>query len=157
MIRIKESDLLLCCGSTAWAREMAAHSFPNPKEVFATGDSIWWSLRPEDWLEAFRAHPKIGAKEPGDRANHPWSREEQASARHASETTLNELRDLNKAYEERFGYIFIVYANGRGAHSILDSLKVRMNNSPETELRIAAEQQLEITHLRLKRILLPGQ
>jgi OHCU decarboxylase len=157
MIRIKESDLLLCCGSTAWAREMAAHSFPNPKEVFATGDSIWWSLRPEDWLEAFRAHPKIGAKEHGDRGNNQWSREEQASARHASVTTLNELRTLNKAYEEQFGYIFIVYANGRGAHSILETLKVRMNNSPETELRIAAEQQLEITHLRLKRILLPGQ
>jgi OHCU decarboxylase len=152
MIRIKESDLLLCCGSTAWAREMAAHSFPNPKEVFATGDSIWWSLPPEDWLEAFRAHPKIG-----ERATHQWSREEQASARHASENTLHQLRDLNKTYEERFGYIFIVFANGRGAHSILETLKVRMNNSPETELRIAAEQQLEITHLRLKRILLPGQ
>src|ERR1700740_2518138 len=102
MIRIKESDLLLCCGSTVWAREMAAHSFPNPKEVFTTGDSIWWSLRPEDWRGAVRAHPKIG-----DRAGHHWSREEQASARHASEATLNELRDLNKAYEERFGYIFI--------------------------------------------------
>jgi OHCU decarboxylase len=152
MIRIKESDLLLCCGSTAWAREMAAHSFPNPKEVFATGDSIWWSLRPEDWLEAFRAHPKIG-----DRAGHQWSREEQASARHASEHTVNELRELNRAYEEKFGYIFIISANGRSAHSILDALKVRINNSPEVEIRIAAEQQLEITHLRLKRILLPGQ
>jgi OHCU decarboxylase len=152
MIRIKESDLLLCCGSTAWAREMAAHSFPNPKEVFATGDSIWWSLRPEDWREAFRAHPKIG-----ERSSHQWSREEQASARHASEATLNELRELNKAYEARFGYIFIINANGRGAHSILDALKARMGNSPDVEIRIAAEQQLEITHLRLKRILLPGQ
>ena len=152
MIRIKESDLLLCNGSTAWAREMAAHSFPNPKEVFATGDSIWWSLRPEDWQEAFRAHPRIG-----DRAGHQWSREEQASARHASEATLSELGELNQAYEERFGYIFIINANGRSAHSILEALRARMNNSPETEIRIAAEQQLEITHLRLKRLLLPGQ
>lgn len=152
MIRIKESDLLLCNGSTAWAREMAAHSFPNPKEVFATGDSIWWSLRPEDWLEAFRAHPKIG-----ERAHTQWSREEQASARHASEATLNELRELNKAYEEKFGYIFIISANGRSAHSILDALKARMGNSPDVEIRIAAEQQLEISHLRLKRLLLPGQ
>jgi OHCU decarboxylase len=152
MIRIKESDLLLCCGSTAWAREMAAHSFPNPKEVFATGDSIWWSLRPEDWKEAFGAHPKIG-----ERASHQWSREEQATARHASEATMNELRDLNKAYEERFGYIFIIFANGRGAHSILEALRVRINNPPEVEIRIAAEQQLEITHHRLKRILSPNQ
>jgi OHCU decarboxylase len=152
MIRIKESDLLLCCGSTAWAREMAAHSFPNAKEVFATGDSIWWSLGPTDWREAFRAHPKIG-----DRGSHQWSREEQAAARHASEATLTELRELNRAYEERFGYIFIICANGRGAHSILEALKARIGNAPEVEIRIAAEQQLEITHLRLKRILMPHQ
>ena len=152
MIRIKESDLLLCCGSTAWARQMAAHSFPNPKEVFATGDSIWWSLGPDDWKEAFKAHPKIG-----DRSNHPWSREEQSATRHASEATMKELRELNHAYEEQFGYIFIVFANGRSAHSILEALRSRMGNSPEAEIRIAAEQQLEITHLRLKRILMPGQ
>jgi OHCU decarboxylase len=152
MIRIKESDLLLCCGSKAWAHEMAAHSFPNPKEVFATGDSIWWSLKPEDWKEAFAAHPKIG-----DKANHQWSREEQAAARHASDATVTELRELNHAYEERFGYIFIICANGRSAHSILDALKSRMGNDPEAEVRIAAEQQLEITHLRLKRILMPNQ
>jgi OHCU decarboxylase len=152
MIRIKESDLLLCCGSTAWARQMAAHSFPNPKEVFATGDSIWWSLGQDDWREAFRAHPKIG-----DRSNHPWSRDEQAAARHASEATLHELKELNRAYEERFGYIFIVSANGRSAHSILEALRARLGNSPEVEIKVAAEQQLEITHLRLKRILMPGQ
>jgi OHCU decarboxylase len=152
MIRIKESDLLLCCGSTAWARQMAAHSFPNPKEVFATGDSIWWSLTPEDWQEAFRAHPRIG-----DRGTHPWSREEQAAARHASDATLNELRELNQAYEDRFGYIFIIYANGRSAHSILEALRARLAHSPETEIRIAAGQQLEITHLRLKRLLNPNQ
>jgi 2-oxo-4-hydroxy-4-carboxy-5-ureidoimidazoline decarboxylase len=148
MIRIKESDLLLCCGSTAWAREMAAHSFPNAKEVFATGDSIWWSLTPDDWREAFRAHPKIG-----DRATHQWSREEQASARHATDATLAELRELNQVYEERFGYIFIICANGRSVHSILEALKARLRNTPEVEIKIAAGQQLEITHLRLKRLI----
>jgi OHCU decarboxylase len=150
MIRIKESDLLLCCGSTAWAQEMSAHAFPNTKEIFATGDSIWRSLTPEDWQEAFRAHPKIG-----DRGNHQWSREEQAAARHASEATLHELRKLNIAYEERFGYIFIICANGRSAHSILEALKGRMGNNPDEEIKIAAGQQLEIIHLRLKRLLGP--
>jgi OHCU decarboxylase len=148
MIRLKEADLLLCCGSAKWAREMAAHSFPNPKEVFATGDSIWWSLAPADWKEAFAAHPKIG-----DRSNHQWSREEQAAARHASDATMAELRELNHTYEERFGYIFIVSAQGRSAHSILEDLRERMPHDPETEIRIAAQQQLEITHLRLKRLL----
>jgi OHCU decarboxylase len=150
MIKLKESELLLCCGSTAWAKEMAAHSFPNPKEVFATGDSIWWSLPPQDWREAFAAHPKIG-----ERANHPWSRDEQAAAQHASDATMAALKELNHDYEQRFGYIFIVCANGRNAHSILEELRARIVHDLDVEIRVAAEQQLQITHLRLKRILTP--
>jgi OHCU decarboxylase len=150
MIKLGETDLLQCCGSTAWAREMAVHSFPNPKEVFATGDSIWWSLSPVDWKEAFRAHPKIG-----ERAMHDWSREEQSAARHASEELHAELRELNRLYEDRFGYIFIICANGRNAASILDSLRARLNRDPDLELKTAAEEQLQITHLRLKRLLAP--
>lgn len=150
MIRLSESDLLQCCGSTRWAREMAGHSFPNPKEVFATGDSIWWSLEPQDWKEAFSAHPKIG-----ERATHDWSREEQAAARHASEETQAQLHELNRLYEDRFGYIFIMCANGRSAGSILESLRARLNHDPDLELKTAAEEHLQITHLRLKRLLAP--
>ena len=148
MIRLKEAQLLYCCASTRWAQELAKHSFPNPKEVYATADSVWWSLAPEDWQEAFRAHPKIGEK-----PNSESSRKEQATARHASEATLTELRDLNKQYEARFGYIFIIFANGKAAHSILEQLKRRMSNDPAAELRVAAEEQRQITHLRLARFL----
>jgi OHCU decarboxylase len=148
MIRLKESDLLQCCGSTRWAREMAAHSFPNPKEVFATGDSIWKSLTPEDWREAFRAHPRIG-----ERSASAWSREEQSGTRHAADQVLAELRDLNRQYDEKFGHIFIVCAAGKSTAAILELLKLRLRNDPETELKIAAEEQRQITHLRLKRIL----
>lgn len=148
MIRIAEADLLKCCGSTRWAREMAAHSFPNPKEVLATADSVWWSLTPADWMEAFSAHPRIG-----ERSESKWSQEEQQAARHASHDTLAELREMNGRYEKRFGYIFIVYATGKSADQMLRMLRDRIDNDPETELRIAAEQQRQITHLRLKQLL----
>lgn len=150
MIKLKETDLLQCCGSTRWACEMAAHSFPNPKEVLATGDSIWRSLTADDWLEAFRAHPRIG-----ERVQSAWSREEQFSARHASDRTMDELREANRIYDEKFGHIFIVCAAGKTASTILDILNDRLPNDPETELKIAAEEQRQITHLRLKRILTP--
>jgi OHCU decarboxylase len=148
MIRLKESDLLQCCGSTQWASTMAAHSFPNVKEVFATGDSIWWGLATEDWLEAFRAHPRIGERSPME-----WLRLELGGARHASEETLTELRDLSRVYEERFGHIFVILANGKSAAAIVENLRQRVKNDPETELRVSAGEQLQITHLRLKRIL----
>ncbi|MCU1263115.1 MAG: alc [Bryobacterales bacterium] len=147
MIRIAEADLLKCCGSTRWAREMAAHSFPNPKEVLATADSVWWSLAPADWMEAFRAHPRIG-----ERSESKWSQEEQHIARHASHDILGELREANSLYEERFGYIFIVCATGKSADQMLRMMRERLDNDPESELRNAAEQQRQITHLRLKRL-----
>lgn len=142
MIKLAEADLLKCCGSKQWAREMAAHSFPNSKEVLATADSIWWGLKPEDWLEAFASHPRIG-----ERTEQAWAREEQNGAKHA------EFKDANAQYEQRFGHIFIVCATGKSALEMLRALRDRLNNDPQTELRVAAQQQLEITHLRLKRIL----
>ena len=148
MIKIAEADLLKCCGSTRWAREMAAHAFPNPKEVLATADSVWWSLDRVDWIEAFRAHPRIG-----ERTESRWAQEEQYAARHASHDTAAELREANSEYEERFGFLFVVCATGKSGDQILRLLRERMNNEPEAELRIAAEQQRQITHLRLKRVL----
>lgn len=148
MIKIAAADLLKCCGSARWAHEMAAHSFPNPKEVLATADSIWWSLAQADWLEAFHAHPRIG-----ERSESRWPQEEQHAARHASHDTAIELREANRFYEERFGFIFIVCATGKSAEQMLRMLRERMEHDAETELRIAAEQQRQITHLRLKRLL----
>ena len=148
LIKLAEADLLKCCASKRWAQEMAAHSFPNPKEVLATADSIWWGLKPEDWHEAFAAHPRIG-----ERTEQQWAREEQFGTRHASDGILTEIKQANQQYEQRFGHIFIVMASGKSADQMLKILRERLANDPETELRIAAQQQLEITHLRLKRLL----
>jgi hypothetical protein len=135
LIKLKEADLLQCCGSAEWSKQMAAHTFPNVKEVFATGDSIWWSLGPAAWKAAFGAHSKITA--------------------HASEHALEELHALTQQYEERFGYSFIYCSTGKTAHAILESLRARVGNDPDAEVRIAAEEQRQINHLRLKRLLGP--
>ncbi len=137
---MKESDLLACCGSQAWAKEMASHSFPNPKEVLATADSVWWSLDPADWQEAFRANTRIA-----DRAHQTLP--------HASEAAVAELRNLQRTYEERFGYLYVVFVNGRSAHSVIENLRTRIEHDLDTEIRTAAQQQLDITHFRLKRLL----
>jgi 2-oxo-4-hydroxy-4-carboxy-5-ureidoimidazoline decarboxylase len=55
--------------------------------------------------------------------------------------------------EARFGRIFIVCATGRSAGEILALLRQRMPNDAASELRIAAEEQLKITHLRLDKLL----
>jgi len=52
---------LRCCGSLRWARLMAGkRPFPSIAQAAGQADRVWASLRAEDWLEAFAAHPRIG-------------------------------------------------------------------------------------------------
>ena len=143
-----EKELLPCCGSRAWARRMAeGRLFQNVADVKQKSDQIWRNLGHADWLEAFAAHPRIGEK--GSR----WSEAEQAGARGADAETLAALVAANREYESRFDHIFIVCATGKSAAEMLDLLRARLSNDPETELRIAAEEQRKITHLRLEKLL----
>jgi 2-oxo-4-hydroxy-4-carboxy-5-ureidoimidazoline decarboxylase len=59
----------------------------------------------------------------------------------------------NRAYETRFGYIFIICATGRSAAEMLALLEQRLRNTPAEELPIAAEEQRKITRLRLTKLL----
>jgi OHCU decarboxylase len=141
-----EAAMLACCGSKRWARRMArARPFPGEDELFANADRIWRELSEDDWLEAFAAHPRIGARASGQAAA------EQAGARGASAETLAALTRANREYEERFGHIFIVCASGRSAEEMLDLCRRRLHNEPREELQAAAEEQRKITRLRLEK------
>ena len=149
--------LLACCGSTRWAEAVAAlRPFWDVGQLLNIGGRVWRELPREDWLEAFRAHPKIGEskaeQETGAEAQR-WAEGEQARARDASDETLTALAAANREYEERFGFIFIVCATGKSAEEMLALLRGRINNDPETELRVAAAEQWRITELRLKKFL----
>lgn len=150
-------EFLKCCGSTPWAWEMAdARQFDNLDTLLSTADELWWSLDEEDWLEAFRAHPKIGEKQAASAQSaqaESWSAQEQSRVADASWQTKAELARLNREYEDRFGFIFIVCASGRSLEEMLAILNSRINNDRERELEIAAEEQRKITRLRLEKLL----
>lgn len=152
-----EAEFLKCCGSTLWARRMAEERpFHHLQELLAKADAEWWALDAEDWLEAFSRHPKIGEKK-SERAQaasaQQWSEQEQAGARSADEETRRELAELNREYERKFGYIYIVCATGKSADEMLMLLKARLRSDPGEEIRVAAEEQRRITHLRLLKLL----
>ena len=144
-------ELLRCCGSARWARLMAgARPFPGVDAMLAKGDAVWSSLGPADWLEAFEAHPRIG-----DTPRQDWAEQEQTGVRTASDAVRDRLADANRRYEARFGYIFIVCATGRGAEEMLAMLERRLTNHPDEELPIAAEEQRQITRLRIAKLVSP--
>lgn len=151
------AELLKCCGASRWARQMAGRRpFTDERELLEAADLVWWRLGREDWLEAFRSHPKIGGRkaerETGEEARR-WAEDEQRGARDAGADVLDSLREANLGYEERFGHIFIVCATGKRADEMLSLLIRRLSNDQETELCVAAEEQRRITRLRLRKLL----
>ncbi len=160
-----EADLLACCGSRSWARRMAAERpFAAAAALHAAAERIWSELGAEDWLEAFRAHPRIGERKAATNAGPQvsgsaearsarWSEGEQSGARDADLALLDELTAANRAYEERFGHLFIVCATGRSAAEMLALLRERLHNDPAAELPVAAAEQSKITRLRLEKLL----
>ena len=156
-----QAELLKCCGSTNWARRMAQQRpFPTGgdamRRLLDAADRVWWDLGREDWLEAFSRHPRIGEKAAAKDASaetRRWSEEEQSGTRSAREQVLAALAKANRAYEQRFGYIFIVCATGKSSEEMLALLQQRLQNDPAAELRMAAEEQRRITHLRLQKLL----
>lgn len=147
------AEFLRCCGSTGWARQMAAaRPFADAGAMAVAGDGIWSALQPSAWLEAFAAHAKIGAGRAGGAAPAGWPEQEQAGVAGAAEATLRRLAEANRDYEARFGYIFIVCATGKTAAEMLALLEARLRHDAGEELRIAAEEQRKITRLRLNKL-----
>jgi 2-oxo-4-hydroxy-4-carboxy-5-ureidoimidazoline decarboxylase len=148
--------LLRCCGSARWAERMAARRpFADASELHHAAEGVWRSLEREDWLEAFRAHPRIGNVEAlrlKFATTAAWSEAEQAGVAGAAEETLQALAEGDRRYEARFGYLFIVCATGKSAAEMLALLEQRLTHEPAQELRIAAAEQEKITLLRLQRL-----
>jgi 2-oxo-4-hydroxy-4-carboxy-5-ureidoimidazoline decarboxylase len=145
-----------CCGSRRWVEQVVARRpFGSINDLVSAADEAFSNLEPGDWLEAFSHHPKIGdldALRAKFASTADWASGEQAGVSMARETTLAALAEGNRAYEQKFGYIFIVYATGKSADEMLELLERRLPNDPEEELRVAATEQMKITHLRLHKL-----
>jgi OHCU decarboxylase len=144
--------MVACCGAHRWAAAMVAkRPLGSVVELSEAADQVWSTMEEADWMEAFARHPRIGEKE-AERASvksAEWSRQEQSSTGSAAEQVLAQLAVGNELYEQRFGFTYIICATGKSAEEMLDLLNRRLANDRETELREAAEQQRQITQIRL--------
>jgi 2-oxo-4-hydroxy-4-carboxy-5-ureidoimidazoline decarboxylase len=150
-----ESALMDCCGSARWAAGVASHRpYANVDALHKSADSVWWKLERADWLEAFSHHPQIGDKPAsGSESARQWAAGEQAGARGATDDVKTRLARANRAYFEKFGYIYIVCATGKTAEGMLAILNQRLQNDLASEISVAAEQQRLITRIRLDKLL----
>jgi 2-oxo-4-hydroxy-4-carboxy-5-ureidoimidazoline decarboxylase len=127
--------------------------FGSRAALLAAAREEWFALSPDAWREAFAHHPKIG--DLGDlrtrfAATGHLSELEQTGVAGATDAVLAMLAEANRAYEQKFGFIFIVCASGRSPGLMLDMLLTRLRNDPAQEILFAAEEQAQITARRLE-------
>ena len=135
---------------------IAARPFGNVARAKEEADRVWNGLSREDWLEAFKHHPRIGETKAAvaqDSKAAAWSSKEQEKVASADADVRADLARVNAEYEQRFGYIYLVSAAGKTADELLAIARGRLDNPPATEIRVAAEEQRKIMQLRLARLL----
>ncbi len=149
------ADLLACCAAPSWGtRIVAGRPYPDRAAIRAAADAASRSLSWADVLTGLSAHPRIGERAAGDSREAAWSRREQsAAAGDADEETRAALVAANRAYEERFGHVFLIFASGRSRAEILAAARERLGNDEAAERAVVTDQLRRIALLRLERVL----
>jgi 2-oxo-4-hydroxy-4-carboxy-5-ureidoimidazoline decarboxylase len=137
------------CASTVWARRLlAARPYTTPEALYCASDAATAELGPADLAEAMAGHPPIGRPKPGD----PTSAREQSGMAGAAEALKAEMLELNLAYQEKFGHVFLICATGRSGEEMRDAVKERIGNAPEQEREIVRTELGKINRIRLARL-----
>ena len=148
-----ERELRTCCASAAWtAAIVAGRPYPDRDALFATADEALADL---DWAgvrEALDAHPRIGERAAGGGREAAWSRGEQSGMDAATAEVRADLVAANRAYEERFGHVFLIFATGRTDTDMLAAARERLGNSEEKEHDVVRRELGRIVALRLTKL-----
>jgi 2-oxo-4-hydroxy-4-carboxy-5-ureidoimidazoline decarboxylase len=139
-----EAAMLSCCGSRAFASVVAAgRPYASADALESAITAAFASLSWDDILEAMAGHPRIGDRATG------LSAAEQSGVTDASRAALEA---GNLAYEERFGYVFLICATGLSGDQVITALRERLSHHPRAERAVAASEVLKITVLRARQL-----
>jgi 2-oxo-4-hydroxy-4-carboxy-5-ureidoimidazoline decarboxylase len=146
-----DAALLACCDAPAWAaRVREGRPYDDVAGLLATADEAARALTAADVERALAAHPRIGERAEGERTEAAWSRQEQAGV-----APDDDLAAGNRAYEKRFGRVFLICATGLSGAEILEALRRRLDNDDETEAAVVADELRKIALLRLGKLVQP--
>jgi 2-oxo-4-hydroxy-4-carboxy-5-ureidoimidazoline decarboxylase len=134
------------CASRAWAAAVTGgRPYAGLDDLLAASDTAMAALGVADLAEAMSGHPPIGRPAPGD----PVSAREQSGVRAAQRERLLE---LNLAYQDVHGHVFLICATGRTGDEMLAALEQRTGNDADTEREIVRAELGKINRIRLSRL-----
>jgi 2-oxo-4-hydroxy-4-carboxy--5-ureidoimidazoline (OHCU) decarboxylase len=119
-------------GRTAFVERLAQETDP-----LGRAREIARALSEEEKVAALAAHPRIGERSPEQRGDDP--------------AVLAELAELNRAYEARFGFRFVVFVNRRPRDEIVPVLRARLGRTRQEELETGLDELVAIAEDRWRR------
>jgi 2-oxo-4-hydroxy-4-carboxy-5-ureidoimidazoline decarboxylase len=145
--------LRACNAAPRFAAEVVAgRPYRDVETLVGRAEEAARALPWDDVAVALAAHPRIGDRVEGSSAEADSSRREQSSMADADAGTRDALLDGNRAYEERFGHVFLIRASGRTPAEMLAELRRRLANDEQTERAEVTEQLAQITGLRVREL-----
>ena len=139
-----------CCAAAAWLDDLVAgRPYPDRSALLDRSAAVLANLDWADIREALDAHPRIGerARQAGREA--AWSAAEQSGMDSATAEVRAALVEANRAYEDRFGHVFLIFATGRTDIEMLAAARERLGNDEATEREIVRIELGKIVELRL--------
>lgn len=145
-----------CADVERWvAAVVAGRPYASVDALAAAAEQVADPWTAQEIDVALARHPRIGDRPRGADAESAMSRREQGSVAAAGSDVQQRLAEGNRAYEDRFGHVFLVRAAGRTAEEILDQLQERLTNDAAEERENAARNLREIAVLRLRGMVTP--
>ncbi|RLL37600.1 2-oxo-4-hydroxy-4-carboxy-5-ureidoimidazoline decarboxylase [Acinetobacter cumulans] len=147
-----KSFLKHCVQIKSWVSELTAQRpYASVEDLLIQAKQQTKTWQWSEIKSALDNHPRIGEKQAQATLSdqeQDFSKREQASIT-SDDATQEALLAGNTAYEKKYGYIFLIKASGLNSEDVLQALRYRLMNDPDTEKRIVHQQLTEIALLRL--------
>jgi 2-oxo-4-hydroxy-4-carboxy--5-ureidoimidazoline (OHCU) decarboxylase len=107
------------------------------EDPLRAAEEVALGVAEEEQVEALATHPRIGEASSEQRGDEP--------------EVLAELAELNRAYEERFGFRFLVFVDRRSRAELLPVFRERLGRTREQELETGIRELVAIARDRWTR------
>jgi 2-oxo-4-hydroxy-4-carboxy-5-ureidoimidazoline decarboxylase len=151
--RALREGLATCLAVPRWVDEVAAGApYATLDDLLDAAGVAATPLSAAEVDQALASHPRIGEQPTGDEAASAFSAAEQASSASDDADLAEELAAGNRAYEEKFGRIFLIRAAGRSREEIVEELYRRLQLEPDAEVKIVAAELRDIALRRIAKL-----
>jgi 2-oxo-4-hydroxy-4-carboxy-5-ureidoimidazoline decarboxylase len=140
-----------CLDIERWIDEIAdSRPYGSPESLREAAARAADPFTGDEVAAALAHHPRIGERAAGNSQEARLSQSEQAALGAPDPAVAAAIAEGNRAYEEKFGQVFLIRAAGRSREEILAALNARLAHTAEEEQAITGQQLREIAVLRLQ-------